>query len=80
MDNLLKGLKHVTAYIDDIVVTGADEEEHLEPGLRRRSVYSLVEYLGHLIDEEGLQPTRSKVEAIMDAPTPRVVSELRSFL
>ena len=30
MDNLLKGMKHVTAYIDDIVVTGANEEEHLK--------------------------------------------------
>ena len=30
MDNLLKDLKHVTTYIDDILVTGSSEEEHLE--------------------------------------------------
>ena len=29
MDNLLKGLNHTTAYIDDIVVSGVTEEEHL---------------------------------------------------
>ena len=30
MDNLLKGIKHVSVYIDDIVVTGSTEEEHLK--------------------------------------------------
>ena len=29
MGNLLKGLTHVTAYLDDIVITGTTEEEHL---------------------------------------------------
>ena len=28
MDSPLKGMKHVTAYIDNIVVTGANEEEN----------------------------------------------------
>lgn len=30
MDTLFKGLRHVTTYIDDIVVTGATEGEHLK--------------------------------------------------
>ena len=30
-----------------------------------------VEYLGHIIDESGLNPTQEKVKAIQDAPTPK---------
>jgi len=29
MDNILQGLTHVQCYIDDILVTGADDEENL---------------------------------------------------
>ena len=92
MDNLLKDLKHVTAYIDDILVTGPSEEEHLKnlekvlfrlnkAGVRLKKekckfLCPQVEYLGHLIDEFGLHPTASKVQAILDAPTPKDVSEL----
>jgi len=41
---------------------------------------SSVEYLGHLINADGLHPTSTKVEAIVNAQEPRNVSELRSFL
>ena len=39
-----------------------------------------VEYLGHLIDGNGLHPTKEKVRAIQEAPQPHNVAELRSFL
>ena len=39
-----------------------------------------VDYLDHTISSEGLQPTREKVRAIKDAPTPTNVAQLRSFL
>ena len=39
-----------------------------------------VEYLGHRIDAHGVHAAPSKVEAIQHAPTPRNVTELRSFL
>ena len=38
-----------------------------------------VEYLGHRISEDGIQPLQSKVEAIANAPVPKNVQELRSF-
>ena len=38
-------------------------------------------YLGHRIDDgEGIHPTEEKVSAIINAPAPRNVAELRSFL
>ncbi len=36
-----------------------------------------VEYLGHIIDEQGLHPTQEKVKAIKEAPIPKNVTELR---
>ena len=39
-----------------------------------------VEYLGHIIDKDGLYPVPEKVRAITDAPAPSNVSELRSYL
>ena len=39
-----------------------------------------VEYLGHKISAEGIQPTEEKVRAIKEAPPPTNVTKLRSFL
>ena len=39
-----------------------------------------MEYLGYLVDNEGLHATTAKVEAVTQAPEPRNVQELRSFL
>lgn len=83
-------------YIDDIIVTGKTDEEHhrnlnevlnrLEKaGMRLKEVkckYMVpeIEYLSHKINQEGLQPSDSKVAAIVEAPPPKNVSELKSFL
>ena len=39
-----------------------------------------VNYLGHRITSNGLEPAASKVAAIVDAPAPRNLTELRSLL
>ena len=39
-----------------------------------------VEYLGHRVDAEGLHTLDSKVAAIQQAPAPKNVQELHSFL
>ena len=39
-----------------------------------------VSYLGYKIDGEGLHPLPEKVKAIQDAPTPKNVTELKSYL
>ena len=96
MDTILQGLPHVQCYIDDIIITGSNAEEHLhnlEEVLKRLSHYGIrvkeekcaffrdkVEYLGHQISSEGLHTAPKKVEAIKTAPIPSNVQELRSFL
>ena len=39
-----------------------------------------VDYFGHRISENGLQPMEEKVRAITEAPPPTEVSQLRLFL
>ena len=96
MDTLLQGIDGVSVYIDDILVTGKTTQEHLEhleevlkrlenAGMRLKKskcAYLLpsVEYLGHDITRDGLRTADSKVEAIVRAPAPKNVTELRSFL
>ena len=40
----------------------------------------LQEYLGHLIDTDGLHPSPSKIRAVMKAPPPTNLTGLRAFL
>ena len=39
-----------------------------------------VVFLGHMIDEHGVHPVKEKVQAIREAPVPRNVPELKSYL
>ena len=39
-----------------------------------------VEYLGHRITGQGLQPSQERVRAIREVPMPKKVAELRAFL
>ena len=83
-------------YVDDILVTGATVEEHLRnldavlgilenAGLRLNKskcffLRSRIEYLGNIIDGDGLHPTDEKVTTLKEAPPPTNLTELRSFL
>ena len=96
MDSLLADIPGVVVYMDDILVTGPTESDHLaaleevlsrleKAGLRLRKtkcqfMVSSVTYLGYTVDSEGLHPTPEKVRAITEAPSPRNVTELKSYL
>lgn len=96
MDQILHGITNVVCFLDDILVTAPTMEEHIavldkvmsrleDCGVRLKQskcefLKDSVEYLGFKIDAQGKHPTDSKVEAIISAPAPTNVSELRSFL
>ncbi len=79
MEVLLQGIPGVTLYIDDILVTGKDDQDHLKSldevlarltkvGLRAKRhkckfMRKSVSYLGFVIDAEGLHPVSDKIEA-----------------
>ena len=96
MDTVLQGIPGVICYIDDILITGKDEQRHLRSlkevfqclrkhGFRMKQekcefLMSTIEYFGHQITKNGVQPLPSKVVAIEQAPTPTNIQELCSFL
>jgi len=96
MENLLQGIENIAIYIDDILITGQMGKEHLHTldifgrdwhatGMRLKKpkcvfMAESVEYLGHIISQDGLRPTDDKVRAITQAPLPTNVSALKAFL
>ena len=95
MDQLTKDLPGAGAYLDDIIVSGADAESHLsnlralfqrlnEKGLRCRKekcvfAQESIEYLGYILSKEGIAKG-PKVNDVTKMPNPKNVSELRAFL
>ncbi|GBG59565.1 hypothetical protein CBR_g49825 [Chara braunii] len=46
----------------------------------KKCEWTQVLYLGHILDGDGIKPEDNKIAAIRDWPTPRTLTELRSFL
>ena len=96
MENLLHGIPCVIVRVDDILVGGKDDVDHLSnldavlttlsaAGLRLKKskcefMVTQVTYCGYRISGRGVEPVKDKVEAIQKAPEPQNVSQLRSFL
>ena len=83
-------------YIYDIIIFSKSVDEHLvhlEEVFRRLCNVNLklnpkkcsfvkqrLEYLGHVVTQEGISPNPDKVRVIQEVPTPTKLKELRSFL
>ena len=96
MDQVLSGLPMTQCYLDDIIVTGKSDQEHLKnltKVLARLQEYGLkvnkekctffkdaVTYLGHVIDARGLHKLQDKVEAVVSAPAPENIQQLKAWL
>ncbi|XP_066445489.1 uncharacterized protein, partial [Eleutherodactylus coqui] len=86
----------VLIYLDDIVVFGTSFEDHLKKlrqvlgrlqdhGLKIKPkkcqlLQQRIEFLGHVVTPEGVQPAPSKVEAVQKWPQPRTLWEVQAFL
>lgn len=96
MENLLRNIPGVFCYLDDILISADSEEGHYRllvhvlstlqsAGLKLRldkctlSVPQ-VTYLGYLIDKNGIHPTKEKEQAIVQAPAPTHITQLRAYL
>ena len=83
-------------YLDDVLVTGPTEDEHLQTldrvlerlvqaGFRLKEskcqfLSDEVDYLGHRIDAEGIHPSGETLPAVCDALAPTNITELRPYL
>ncbi|GJV26821.1 putative nucleotidyltransferase, ribonuclease H [Tanacetum coccineum] len=63
--------KSVIVFIDDILIYSKSKEEHK---------LQEVQFLGHVINSEGLKADSSNIEVVMKWQAPKSVSEIQSFL
>ncbi len=88
--------KGLFVYLDDLIVVSKDLDIHYQqlflafqkltqPGLKAKLtkcefLKSRIEFLGHLVDGEGIHTVDSKITAVQKFPTPTSVEKVRSFL
>nr|GFA46147.1 putative reverse transcriptase domain-containing protein [Tanacetum cinerariifolium] len=88
--------KFVIVFIDDILVYSKDEKEHKEhlkailELLKKEELYAKfskcefwipkVQFLGHVIDSQGIHVDSADIESVKDWASPKSPTEIRQFL
>lgn len=83
-------------YLDDIIIYSKTKQEHINrlqqvfEALRNANLKvnknkcvfmeKEIEFLGHVLNKDGLKPNQKKIEAIQKFPIPQTVKEIRAFL
>ncbi|XP_038069821.1 uncharacterized protein K02A2.6-like [Patiria miniata] len=96
MESLLADIPMCRPYLDDIIVTGKNDEEHLaslkavlsrleENGLRVKQekctfLQPSIEYLGHGLNKDGKSPLLKKLDVIKNAERPTNQTQLQAYL
>ena len=93
VDSVIRDMKDVYCYLDDILIYSKDQASHMKELFKRLSGAGLslnlskcefgkgqLDYLGYTIDSTGLRPIVKKVEAITNFPVPLTQKQLQAFL
>ena len=96
INEVLTDCKFAMGYLDDIIIFSKNKEEHLQhleeiferlrkAGLKLKLLKCSffkkhIQYLGHLISDEGIQPLPERLESIKKIPTPQTAKHVKQFL
>ncbi|GFX30683.1 hypothetical protein TNCV_4862071 [Trichonephila clavipes] len=96
IDEVLRNLPFVFAFVDDILVASSSPEEHLQHLqilFTRLQQYGLslkpskcifgvtsIKFLGFKVSESGIEPLSDRVDCILKFPQPTTLTQLRRFL
>ncbi|UYV83268.1 K02A2.6-like, partial [Cordylochernes scorpioides] len=96
MSIILQGMDGVMCYLDDILIFASDSKTHdriLRLVLRKlkeakvtlnkaKCVFGVprINFLGHILDEDGIRPDPAKIEAVAKMPAPTDVHGVRRFI
>lgn len=96
MEQILAGIQGVEVFIDDVKVTGPNDETHIErlnEVFTRLSKHNMrvnlkkseflvneINYCGYRIDKSGIHKMQEKTDAIRKMPAPRNREELRALI
>lgn len=96
IDEIVRGLDFVFAYVDDLLIfskTPDDHAKHLRSVFTRLSEYGVtinpskclfgapsLDFLSCQVDGNGLTPSPTRIQTILDFPVPNSISQLRRFL
>nr|GEZ78628.1 putative reverse transcriptase domain-containing protein [Tanacetum cinerariifolium] len=88
--------KFMIVFIDDILIYSKDEKEHEEhlkailELLKKEELYAKfskcefwfpkVQFLGHVIDSQGIHVDPAKIESVKDWTSPKLPTKIRKFL
>ncbi|XP_062708968.1 uncharacterized protein K02A2.6-like [Aedes albopictus] len=96
ISQILQGIPGVTVFLDDVKITGPDDETHLSrlrEVLKRFHEYNIrvnvdkceffadsIEYCGYIVDRQGIHKMPQKVDAIQRMPRPENRDQVRAFM
>jgi len=88
--------KFVVVYLDDILMfskSRAEHEKHIQQVLKVLNDAGMilnldkckffertVKFLGHIVSKDGIRPDPSKIQKVLDWPTPRNITDVRGFV
>ena len=96
METMLRGVKGVYYYLDDVIVTGRDPKEHgdrlsqvfqrfREGGMRLKPskcdfAKPEITFLGFTVNQNGLATTDELIDKVQTFPVPKRVKDVRAWL
>ena len=96
MDNIMQDLDFIFTYLDDILIASKNEKQHrrhirlvcqrlYNNGLivnKEKCIFgkTSLNFLGHTISTNGIQPAEEKVLPILKYPEPSTIKEMQKFI